>query len=157
MPIEFRKDHGHAERVRMLKVMIPKVGVTITALFGTDTDLWRTLRMHHDVELNRQVPCLGDLCRYCPKPTREVTYVSALVVSGAPAAGMFHPRIIPVTDGWHEVLAAPLSSKLIAISRPYRHASCVWRIGSDIGTYGLSPFKGVDVEPSLRRMWGVKD
>jgi len=157
MPIEFKPDHSREARLRMMKVIIPQVGQPLTAQFGTDRTFWRTLSMHHDTALGREVPCLGEICKHCPSLSREVTYVPCLVASGVSAAGRFNPRIVPVTDGWADVLEGPLDANLITITRKSRHSACRWQIGSALASYNLSPFAGLNVEPSLRRMWGVKD
>ena len=157
MGIEWKKDHSRTERIRMVRVVIPTVGETLHVVIGHNQIFWRTVSMHHDVTLNRQVPCLSESCSYCPQPSREVTYVPCLLAKGATPGGRFNPRIIPITDGFHEILEAEHETNVFKITRHSKNSPCRWQISSTLATYGLTAYPGIEIEPSLRRMWGVKE
>ena len=156
MGIAFRSDHGHSDRARMIKVHVPKPDRPIHAVMGHNPIHWRTVAMHWDRELGRTVPCLTSKCTYCPSPTRETTYVPALVAEGNVPRPKFSLRILPVTDGWADILAAQCDDSLFKIVRKAKSEACHWSIAGKLAAYGCTPFAGTEIEMSLRRMWGVK-
>lgn len=157
MAIAFREDHGHADRSRMIKVHVPKADRPIHVVIGNNEIYWRTVAMHWDRELGRLVPCLTSKCTYCPSPTREVTYVPCLLAEGNVPRPKFSLRILPVTDGWSDILSADHNDSLYKIARKQKSEACHWSIAGKISAFGITPFAGQEIEMSLRRMWGVKD
>jgi len=156
MGVSFRQDHSHDDRQRMLRVVIPTIDRPLHIVIARNPIFWRTAAMHYDTELKRMQPCRANECPYCPKPTREITYVPCLLAPGAAPAGRFAPRIVPVTDGWCEILDADHSVNVYRIVRKAKTESCHWTIATTLSTYNLTPFEGQEIESSLLRMWGVK-
>jgi len=156
MGIQFRRDHARDERSKMMRVVIPAPDQPIHIIIGHNQIYWRTVSMHYDVELGRQTPCLGDNCQLCPKPTRETTYIPCLLAKGASPAGRFSPRIVPVTDGWAEILEAQHDRDVFKVSRKTKSSACFWSIATTIATMGMTPYPGQEIENSLVRMWGIR-
>lgn len=156
MGVVFNPSHGRGDRSRMLRVVIPSTDKPLHLVIGHNQIYWRTVAMHHDSELGREVPCRTSDCTYCPKPTREVTYVPCLLAFGNAPAGKFAPRIVPVTDGWAEILEADHEKSVFKVTRLARNQACRWMVASSLSTYGLTPYAGQDIEDSLFRMWGIK-
>lgn len=158
MGIEWKHDHSRGPRQKMVRVVIPSVGEPLHIVIGRNPIHWRTVGMHYDTQLNREVPCLASACKYCPQPVREVTYIPVLLARGNAPGGRFAPRIVPVTDGWCEILDAPDHElSIYKVTRHSKNASCRWVVATSLATYGLSPYEGQPIEASLRRMWGVKE
>ncbi len=158
MGIQFKPDHSRGERQRLIRVVIPSVHEPIHIVIGRNPSFWRTVAMHWMEAIRREVPCLEETCSLCPLPTRECTYIPCLLARGNSPGGRFAPRIVPVTDGWADILEAPDHEiSIYKITRPSRNAACRWSVATKIATYGLSPYEGQDIESSLRRMWGVKE
>jgi len=156
MGVVFRADHGRHDRSRMLRVVIPSVDKPIHIVIGYNPIFWRTVAMHHDSELGREVPCRTSDCTYCPKPTREVTYVPCLLAFGNSPGGKFAPRIVPVTDGWSEILDADHEKSVYRVTRLARNQSCRFTKTAELSAYNMTPYQGQDIEESLFRMWGIK-
>lgn len=156
MPVHFHSSRDEGRGPRMMRVFIPKAMVPFHIIIGCNQIYWRSVSMHFDVELGRQVPCLNAECIYCPKPTREVTYVPCLLAQGASPAGRFQPRIVPVTDGWADILDGNHERDVFKVQREAKNATCRWSIATTLATYNLTPYQGQEIEPTLFRMWGVK-
>jgi len=157
MGVQFRKDHSHADRHAMLRVVIPAAEKPIHLVIGRNPIFWRTCAMHWDTELGRMQPCRTKGCTYCPKATREITYVPVLLAAGASPAGRFAPRIVPVTDGWFEILDSDHSTNVYRVVRQAKSEACRWTIATTLSAYRLTPYEGQEIEPSLLRMWGLKN
>lgn len=156
MPVKFHGPHERGDSKKYMRVFIPKEGQPIHIVIGRNPIFWRSVAMHFDTELGREVPCLNEDCVYCPKPTREVTYVPCLLAQGASPAGRFSPRIVPVTDGWADILEGDHGRDVYKVTRSRKHSACTWSITTTIATYGLTPYEGQEIELTLFRMWGVK-
>jgi len=156
MAVHFHRDHGQGNRVKMYRVVIPQPGDVLHAVIATDPGTWRTTDLHFDVQLGRQVPCLGRECTRCPLPIRTVTYVSCLMSRGEQISGRFNVRVIPITDGFREILDEDHATCVFRITRAAKNSSCRYKIASTLATYNLTPFEGVNIEPTLLRLWGVK-
>jgi len=156
MGVTFRSDHSHEDRRRMLRCVIPQAERPIHIVIARNPIFWRTCQMHYVPEHKRTVPCQAAGCPYCPSPLREITYVPCLLAPGNSPGGRFAPRIVPVTDGWCEILDQDHSVNVYRVVRKAKTESCRWTIATTLATYNLTPFEGQEIEMSLLRMWGVK-
>jgi len=156
MGIQFKHDHSRPERSKLVKVVIPQPDQPLHVVIGHNQIFWRTVALHYDKELRRPIPCLTSDCRYCPQPTRETTYVPCLLAQGVSPGGRFSPRIIPVTDGWSDILDGEHEKNIFKVVRVARTQACRFTIATTLATYGLTPYAGQEIENSLYRMWGVK-
>jgi len=156
MGITFKGDHSRDDRRKLVRVVIPTVGEPLQIVIGSNPIYWRTVSLHYDVALKRPVPCRTMDCPYCPAPTRETTYVPCLLAKGAGTGARFNPRIVPVTDGWSEILDADHRTNVFRVTRQAKTSSCRWSIQTSLSTLGLTPYEGQVIESSLYRMWGLK-
>lgn len=156
MGLDFRADHSHGDRQRMIRVVIPQAERPLHIVIARNPLFWRTCAMHWDTELKRLQPCRTSDCTYCPKPTREITYVPVLLAPGSSPGGRFVPRIVPVSDGWCDILDSDHSANVYRIVRQAKTETCRWTIATTLATYNLTPFEGQEIEASLLRMWGLK-
>jgi len=156
MGVQFREDHSHEARFRMLRVVIPTPSEPLHLVIGRNPIFWRTVALHWDTDLKRNVPCTGEECVYCPQPTRECTYVPCLLAKGASPGGRFGVRVVPVSDGWADMLDQDHAVNVYRVVRQARSHSCRWSVASTLAAYGLTPYEGQEIEPTLFRMWGIR-
>lgn len=154
MPIKFNQPMN---REKWYKVMIPETGITYVCSIGSDRTKHRTTELHYVKELGRSVPCLHEDCVHCPNhiPTREVTYVPALVWHG-PKVG-FTPEILAITDSWRDLLAEDLNRWLFEFRRKGGKTSTIVWSRREEKDANVGVFAGFDVEHSLYRAWGLRN
>jgi len=157
MSFQFRADHSRNFSERFYKVVIPTPGTDLHVVVANDPDTWKTADLHFDVGLNRQVPCRGDACKLCPSPIRVVTYVPVLLVRGPMAGRSMKAHVIPVTDGYRKLLDEDHFEHVFKVFRTRANTSASYSIAGKMAAHGITPWKGVDIAPTLLRLWGIRE
>jgi len=115
-------------------------------------DYWRITKLHWLPEHRKSVPCLYEDCPWCNSPVRWCTYVPVLLLAVSSRAWV--RKVLAVTDGMRACL------DLVEDGLQWRLHRRNGKRGRIVSSYEkLLPappsFVPFDVEPSLRRLWGV--
>ena len=147
MPIRFGED----SRQPTFDVLQFRPGDSHTLIAGSDRSFDRSTLLHWLPDHKRGVPCLHEDCPWCPSPTRSVTYVPVLAVSGT----RWLHKVLGVQDGMRVFLEEERAMKVYRFGRVgARNAPVRWQWVID-GIIKPIPFEGFDVTASLYRLWGM--
>jgi len=147
MPLRFNPE-GPAPFYDVLEV---KLGCSITVQIGTNKAFYLRSALHWLPAQERTVPCLEEDCPWHHLPIRIATHVP--VMNYLQSKRRWVNAVLPVTHRMRAILDGDHVGTVYELFRLKAYNAPVsWRINETARSN--FDFKGFDVEPSLRRMWG---